>query len=96
MNNNPEIMTDEQYEFCKKHANVLAKIIMDLDVKNIFGEAGNANFVMETLVILTAGTLSVLAKTTGLDPLVILRAFHGQAEHTIKANEKKPFLKLVH
>jgi hypothetical protein len=95
VNNNPEIMTDKQYEFCKKQANVLAKTIMDLDIKNIFGNNGNANFVMETIVILTAGTLSVLAKQIDLDPIVLLQAFYGQAEHTIKAHKKKPFLTLV-
>jgi hypothetical protein len=96
MNNNPEIMTDDQYEFCKKQANLLAKIVMDLDVESLFGKDGNANFVLETIVILTAGTLVVLGKKIKIDPIDILRAFYSQVEHTIKAHEKKPFLTLVH
>lgn len=96
MNNNLEIMNDEQYEFCKRQANILAKIIMDLDIKNIFGKDGNANFVMETIVILTAGTLSVLSKQLNLDPLIMLRAFYERVEHTIQVHQKKPFLTLVH
>lgn len=96
MNTENKLMTDEQYEFCKKQASVLAKIIMDLDIQNVFGKDGNALFIMETIVILTAGTLSVLAKKINVDPVTLLNAFYGQTEHTIKSHKKKPILKLVH
>lgn len=88
-------MTDEQYEFFKKQANILAKILMDLEIEHIFGKNGNSNFVLETIVILTAGTVSILSEHIGIDAILILNAFHKQTIHTLKANEKKPFLTLI-
>ena len=55
-------MTEQEYEFCKKQANELAKILLEKDVSNIFGENKNANFVMETIVILTSGIIAIISK----------------------------------
>lgn len=68
-------MNEEQFDYCKKEANKLAKILMDKDVSKVFKDGDNANYVLHTLVILCAGSLSLLGKLVNIEFEILVNEF---------------------
>lgn len=53
-------LTEKQLAFCDKEADKPAKLLLDKNVKHIFGDYGNANFALHTLMILVGGCLGIM------------------------------------
>lgn len=79
------VLTQSQFDLCKSQANQLAKILMEQNVSDIFGDNGNANFCLNTLVILVSGTLTLLAKEINCDTETIVKIFNNQVSAMINS-----------
>jgi hypothetical protein len=80
------VLTDEQFFLCKEDANKVAKFLMEKDVSLYFRDGGNINYVLETLVIICGGTLSLVSKQIGIEFPILLKSFMKEVESTVKNN----------
>jgi hypothetical protein len=82
-------LSEKQHDYCVKQANELAKIIMDKDISEMFGDEGNANFCLETSVILSAGIITLVSKMVHLDQYQLLDLFSMRVNDYLDNNPKQ-------
>ncbi len=90
-----KLLNDKQNAFCLAEANKIAKILMEKDVSSIFHKDGNANFVMNVITTLTAGTISLLSKQIGWSTDDFLEAFVTEVKRLIKEKSINPIIKVL-
>lgn len=88
------ILNKKQLNYCHDQANNLAKQLMDKDVSQIFGQDGNANFCIETISVLSAGTILTLSNQINIDPYSFLDAFMERVRYFLD-KDKIPHLTLL-